>query len=593
MQIDLYIGQEAERLLEDAEFRQQWRNLYARCPWASVYQGEEFVATWYEIYRAPYRALLLTSVDENGSLVGMFPLAVNADTGQIVAAGDKQAEYQAWLSLPEQENQFIESALERLCKDFPGKSLTLLFVLPKVPVAWAYTGKRWSRQCHARSMPRGLMEVGDGTSFKDTLRKKKQSKVNRLKRLGNLHLDRITEPGELGAIFDDFLSFQGLRLRAIHNLPDVPHDPLMKNFYMKLITIPRMVHATALRVDDKLVSAQIHLYNNEQVILNLITHSPFYSRYSPGELHILMTGMELAKEEIPFFDLTPGGNYKERYATYHDEVHVITVFFSESACRKYKATRKLAESTKSLFQKIGVTPERARDFYLTILDSKKKWTSLSKPALIVAGLKRLKGLFWHTEQVQMFSCPTDSPANSASSSLTCDQVADLLRYRPREVWQPPVNQFMKRVLENLEAGYHFFTRIEHGELVQYGWRMEPQPGKPFLVNGFEIPLPPDASLLFDFYSTGDRASQPVTSIAQMVGDVMRTPAKGPALFCLAAGNQSFRHALENAGFRYEYSLFRKKAFGKSTQWSDRADINALLNETQAANLSEKEAASES
>jgi hypothetical protein len=128
---------------------------------------------------------------------------------------------------------------------------------------------------------------------------------------------------------------QALRLCAIHNQNDSPHDPLKKAFTLKLMSLPRMFHATVLRLDDKLVSAQIHTYNRDQVLLGLITHWPFYARYSPGELHLLMTGVELAGEGIPVFDLTPGGHYKNRYATRHDEVYVAIIFFNRLRCVQY------------------------------------------------------------------------------------------------------------------------------------------------------------------------------------------------------------------------------------------------------------------
>src|SRR4030095_10274315 len=235
----------------------------------------------------------------------------------------------------------------------------------------------------------------------------KQSKINRLKRLGDLRLDRIHDPDELGTLFDEIIRYQTLRLRAIYNLPHVPSDPLKKTFHMNLMRQPRMLHATALRVDDRLISAQIHFYNREQVLLCLITHSPFYARYSPGELHTLMIGVELAKEDVPVFDLTPGGNYKDRYATNYDEVYVVIVFFNRAHCVRYKLKRRLAETAKSAIRVFNITPEQTRDAFSTFLDSRKKWLRL-KPADILSDcLRKLKRCLWYKDELCLYAYNLD------------------------------------------------------------------------------------------------------------------------------------------------------------------------------------------
>jgi CelD/BcsL family acetyltransferase involved in cellulose biosynthesis len=568
MKIEMFIGREAQRSVKDAEFRRRWKKLYDKCPWRSVFQSDDFVVTWYDTYSNQFAPVIVTGINAEGELVGLFTLATSMQSGQLVAAGSNQAEYQAWLAEPQNGNAFIESALERLCTKFPNRSLTLLFMLPNVPVGWTKVGNRWSRHCHVRRLPRGLMEVGDGSSFKDTMRKKKQSKINRLKRLGDLRLDRIHDPGELGTVFDEIIRYQTLRLRAIYNLPDAPNDSLKKTFHMNLMRLPRMLHATAVRVDDRLISAQIHYYNGEQVLLGLITHSPFYARYSPGELHTLMIGVELNKENIPVFDLTPGGHYKDRYATNYDEVHIVTVFFNRVRCIQHRLKRRLAEAAKSAIQVFNITPEQTRDAFSTFLDLRQKWLQLKPTDLLSEIFKKLKRSLWYTNELCIYACNLDQTHSLGDSQpMKRDQISDLLVYQPMEAWQPPVNKFMRRALENLEAGHHVYTQVEDGKLKQYGWLIESQNQKTPAVDEQGLILTPDSVLLTDFYTYSQGQSLPWSSLSQMLFDAASVSGAKKAYIAISAGNSVMRRVVQKAPFIHQCSLFRRNVLGKVTSWS--------------------------
>ncbi len=571
MKIELLIDKAAKKLIEDAKFREKWKKLYDKCPWGSVFQSADFVVTWYETYASQFVPVIVTGVSGEGELAGLFTLATDTKSGELVAAGGNQAEYQVWLAESQDGNAFIESALEKLCEQFPNRSLTLLFMPPNAPVGWAGSGNRWSKRSHVRRLSRGLMEVGDGNSFKDTLRKKKQGKINRLKRLGDLHLDRIHDPDELGAVFDEIIPYQTLRLRAIYNLPDVPSDPLKKNFHMNLMRLPRMLHATALRVDDRLISAQIHFYNKGQVLLWLITHSPFYARYSPGELHTLMIGVELAKEAIPIFDLTPGGNYKDRYATNYDEVYVVTVFFSRIRRIQYKLKRMLAETAKLGIQVFNITPEQARDAFSTFLGLRLKWLRLRPASLFSECLRKLKRSLWHKDELRVYAYNLDQTHNHPDPrDMKKDQIADLLVYQPMEAWQPPVNKFMRRAMENLEAGHRVYTRVEDGKLAQYCWLIESNRRKSgdFPDMDEQCPaLPPDSALITDYYTYSQGRSLPLSSLSQILLDASSAPGTKQAYITIPAGSEIMRQVVEEAGFTYQFSLFRKNMIGRVTSWS--------------------------
>src|SRR5918996_3192136 len=303
--------------LVESDLQRHWSSLYEKCQWATVLQSWEFVFVWYESYKRSFAPVVVVGRDETGNVAGILPLAISIDTAQLVVAGSYQAEYQAWLATASAGDVFIESALQVVSERFPNRALQFLFLPPGAPTHWTIAGK-WSGRCELRPLPRALMRIGDGSSFVHSLRKKgNKSRINRLERLGEVRFEQVTERSGLAAIFDEVITYATFRVGAIQSEP-VGRDPFKKDFYLAMMDVPRLIHATVLRVGNHVASAHIGLYNRDSVLLGVLAHSPFLAQHSPGKLHVLMLGVELAKQDIPIFDLTPGGEYKERFATHHD-----------------------------------------------------------------------------------------------------------------------------------------------------------------------------------------------------------------------------------------------------------------------------------
>ena len=571
MKIVCLRDRDAAALLEERVFAVEWDALHARCSWASVFQGRDFLLSWYEAYRSRYEPVIVAGRNGAGELRGLFFLAANRASGELTAAGTPQAEYQAWLAAPEDGDAFIEGALEALGVHFPAGRLELLFVPPEAPVGWALGAGRWTRHCYVKSMPRGLMALGDGTHLRETLRRKKQNKLNRLKRHGDVRLERIDRPEELAALFDQIATYQALRLRAVHRLAPAEPDPLLKTFYLNLAQRGGIVHATALRVGDDLASAQIHLRNRGQALLGLIAHSPFYARHSPGELHLLLSGLELAREAVPVFDLTPGGQYKERFATHHDEVRVVVIFFRRRDALRHRAVRGLAQTARGAMQSMGLSPERAKEAVLDLLDARRGWAGMSPGGLLREAARRIGGWGWRRQEIQVYSLDlraTEPPP--AAPVMARDRLSDLLAYAPREAWQLPGNRFLRQAMQRFEAGHHFYSRLEAGRVAQYAWLMTPGAGKPLLAHGHEIALPSDAVLLTDFYADDAGEMLAPASLAQLLRDATCAFGAGKAYVCVPAENGPLREMIERAGFSREYSLFRRRLLGRSRHWSQPA-----------------------
>jgi CelD/BcsL family acetyltransferase involved in cellulose biosynthesis len=563
MKIVILDKQQAHDLVQDPCFIADWKRLYSESSWATVYQGPDFVRVWYDTYRIEFTPVLVIGRNEAGELAGLFTLVLEHASGRLIAAGASHAEYHAWLARPGDGDDFIESALEALCKQFPGNRLTLLFAPPGIPLGWT---RRWSNHCHVKPMSRALLTIGDGVAVKDSLRKR-QNKINRLKRFGNLRLDRITFPEELEQIFDEIIHYQAFRLRAIHHLHDQAPDPFKKRFYSRLMSIPGMVHATALRLDGQLISAQVHLHNGDQIVLTLITHSPIYAKHSPGMLHTYMVAAGFAGEGVSTFDLTPGGAYKDRYASHHDEAYTLTIFFNSMHCRQHKLQRKLAEELKNLPEHMRLHNLCLKQCLVTAGDHARKWALLKKELGAIGAFGGLLRRLWKSYEACVYAFDLKRVGElPVRHTLRRDCIPDLLLYQPRSASHLPMNRFFKHAWDRFENGNHSYTSAEDGQLDFQGWMIEtPVPG-----DEWEFTLPESAVVLADFQATPRAHDQGTcrAGILQMLQDAAQRPGVETAYAIVPIGwygDPRLSQTIEELGFTPLHRVRRQAVLNEMWQ----------------------------
>ncbi len=566
MKIDLVTGSEANTWITDETVRQKWKNLYSRCPWGTVCQSEQFVLPWYDAYSDQYTPAVVFSTRDNGELAGLMTKAVSRESGELLLAGGGQAEYQTWLADPDDDSSFIKAALEKLGEHFPNSTLRFLFVPPSTPLEWASSGK-WAQACEVRHFPRPLMSTVDGSVFTKSLRKtSNKSRLNRLARNGEVRFERINRPEELGPIFDQAMTYGSFRHAAMHSV-EPRRDPAKKQFFMTMMAIPRVLHVTALRVGEEIASSHIGVYNKDQVLLGTLAHSPFFARHSPGKLHILMLGEELAKEGITAFDLTPGGEYKDRFATHHDSTHVLTVFFNATQRFKYKSKRKLIAGAKYGLQLARITPAQAQETVAQV-NHKLRLTKVSKlpPKLFTVARKQL----WNTLEMRIYTYDVEQARRlEVPQLMKRDYLPDLLAYRPSEAWQSRFSVFLRSALTSLEGGSHVYTRVEDGLLVNYAWLIERQEKAHITEVGQDLYLPPGSAALANGYTHPVARGKGLYrhSLLQMLHDAALIPGTKHIFGAVLANNLPSRHVIEKLGFNYRFSLFSQTVCGKTKRWT--------------------------
>jgi CelD/BcsL family acetyltransferase involved in cellulose biosynthesis len=328
--IELLEGITAFEHLVNKQFIQAWLDLYAACPWSTTYQSFGFVESWYLAYRSQFDPLLIFSRTATG-LAGLLPLAVDRESRCLTVAGAHQMDYQGWLAAPEYHKSFITSAFDALHKMHPGKSLTFRYLPPGMPVECLALNRSVISRCLLDSGIRPMMRFS-GNSASSSLRKKSnKSKLNRLARLGELELIQLDDPEDVDRLLDCIIPFYDLRQGARSGTPPFQSDSNKRQFYRAQARHQGLLHVSVLKAGDTVLAANLGPKERDSVAVGVFAYSPVHAKESPGKFHLLLLSEKLAAEGVPAIDLTPDGDYKERFATDKEPLHVLTVFAHPAA----------------------------------------------------------------------------------------------------------------------------------------------------------------------------------------------------------------------------------------------------------------------
>ncbi len=358
--IELVSGDDALRLLAEPAFQEAWDALLARCPWGTAFQRRDFTALWYATYEAVYAPLMVVGYAPDGAVVGVLALGVERASGRLLAAGSHHAEYQTWIAEQELGDAFASAAVEAVRARHPGAALVFRYLAPGSPIAW--TGDEpWAGRCVRSPMLRALLDTDDDERGAASLRKKSnRSRLNRLKRGGELVFERVTSPAEFVAALDEIIPVYDLRQGAAHHVLPFAIDPLKRAFHESMLALPDFLHVSTMRVGGRIVAAHIGVLTGDSLSLGVYTHAPELAKHSPGKLHLLMLAGLLAEEGVATLDLTPGPGWKERFASRTDHVDTLEVHFGGGS-RLVRGARLVGERlAKRVALSLGSSPDAVR-----------------------------------------------------------------------------------------------------------------------------------------------------------------------------------------------------------------------------------------
>lgn len=560
MSIILAQREEAERLLQDPQLQQEWMRLHAQCPWATAFQSLGFVAAWVQSYRSSHSLVLLLARSAGNELSGLLPLAVDKSSGRVVAAGAHQAEYQTWLARPADGNSFITSALARLQRDFPAAPLDFRYIPPGTPMDWMAMPDVGGWRCLTKLHDRPLIHLDDKSAVEKHLqpireRRSNKYKLNKLKRLGSIRIERLRDSAQLEPILDRLITFYDTRQAWMHGSAPFREDPAKRAFQLALLHRSDLLHVTLLRAGDEVVSAMFGIVGSGTFSLGMPIFSPFHADMSPMTWHMLMLIELLQQEGFSVLDLTPGLDpFKQEFAAECDSVECVTVFFRKGQWARRLTRDAAGKHVKNALKLVKVRPSAVRKFA-----DQFSWDSV---------LRAIRWC-WADSQIQLYMVEVNKASSlEAPMALPRNRLEDLLGSSSNSP-SPEESQFLADALKRLGRGNHFYTVVEQGALLHCGWLAECKE-KVFLPEAGQEFNPPPGSVLLSFSDVPGRRLRG-ESCEPLVRRLVRDAAhlrETKQIFCpVPARNHQMRTLLERIGFVCKRTFFQKIRWGKSKQWA--------------------------
>ena len=449
--MQLYRSEAAINLLGDYSFQQFWQSVYQCCPWKTCYQHLNYVSAWYQTYSRDFEPLILLSDESPKQFI--LPLATRS--GQIVVAGGRQAEYQAWLA-PRLDLDFMYELIDFLNKTTDWKQLTFKF-LPAGLSPAALPPEHIVEE----EFRRPLLSLNPIENVNGWLKKiSKKSKLNELKKEGDLVFKQLTSASELEQYLDNIIEMYDFRQGAVNGVLPFELDPRKKKFCLALADLSSLTHCTILQISEQVIAAHYGRISGDTLHVGILAYSPLYARFSPAKVHLMMLALMLHKQGIRFIDLTPGGDeWKERFATEHDTVTLATLYRSRLTARKLNLERSARKIAKRTLVSLGFSS-----------------TLLSKLAGDRNGNRRElsadKGATEPSSSTAILYSATTADLDRVGEDQTevcMDRMSHLLSFE-RGQNQDGRLHFLAKCLRRLELGQsHVFTRVEKGSLVQSVW----------------------------------------------------------------------------------------------------------------------------
>jgi hypothetical protein len=526
-------------LVNDTSFQKSWDLLFESCPWATIFQSRQFITAWYRIYGLQHCPVLLKAV-ASGQLHGLLPMAllnapgfVTGSGGKITGAGHYDAQYQSWLAAPSNGETFIKNALAELMKQFPGHPISFRFLPPAAPLDWVMHDKKW-RQCSIlQSYKRPLINFNDPGHAKLYKGSHFRNKFNRLKRLGEVHFDHITDFKSFESALNEMAILYDFRHSALFNKNHFRDDPLKKDFLLELFRLD-LLHTTVLKVEGRTIAAVVAITGTDGWVhlSGINCHAPFKARaYSPGILQFSLLSKKLAEAGVQYFDLTPGYDpYKEELANAHDEVKELVISHS----LKFHVKKKIRKWVHARLVAAGIRP-------MTVELNLKRYFYLARRRNILSVMKRLTGRLKKSSKQQLYFIRRDS-LPTIKMLLHKDSLRDLLHFDAEKSAGITRWEFLADAMRRFEDGQHCFTWVENGRLLCCAWFSYPDA---FSTTKNNDPVTENTIVLKSFFC---HAAAKERVLAFLYGVLDITVDRERSSFYLLANDPLFCHILDVAGF---------------------------------------------
>lgn len=458
MKIKILSKDDTLKIISDEVFISTWGSLAKNTTHCTFIQEYGFVVSWYQSYLDKYKPMMVLGYDEEENIVGILPLALAYNTGDISHAGADQAEYHGWICLKEYEEEFLVQTLISIKKEcIPGK-WKWGWLPPKVNINWLHSKILKESGIYINSitsqLPLHNLENPDKLQ-KFNKNKSDRSKMNRLKREGELRIERIRDRDSAERLLEIVMTQYNFRFLSLYNHIPFQLDKNKRVWHLNQMDLmPENIHVTALWHGDELLACNFGFCTADKVLLGLISYDPLKGRHSPGRI-FLITLLEFIKEEgYKYLDLTPGGdNYKEHFSNEHVTISKPTICFN-----RYN---------------------QINDFTSTSLRNllKKRFTARDLASIQSLTQKSISDLIKSIVQQQRDSVPPyfsyrgeaeEVTHNNNLPPLQTQQYHDLLLYQNKEGILTP-KEVAYTAMKKFERGDRLYTMVSGKELIAFVW----------------------------------------------------------------------------------------------------------------------------
>jgi CelD/BcsL family acetyltransferase involved in cellulose biosynthesis len=448
-------GDEALDWMRTAENREAWALLYDQCPWSTAFFSSAFFALWCRNYAQLWSPLLVIGRRSTGALAGIMPLATRG--GVVTGAGTHQAEYHGWLSTEEDAEPFGTGALDAVARSLPRHTLRLHYLPPGVPAAFLERvgeNPRVTLTCD-----RSYEFAPDPDAIAKSLKKRgNKTKLIRLRRRGALEIRKLDADG-FAAALPRIARVYDFRQGAMYGDCPFLDDPRKAAFHLDWIrTAPSQLHATVMTVDGRLASALLLVMSEEDAHLAISAHSPELAASSPMKFHLYWAALALADEGRRVVDLTPGGEWKERFSTDVRDVWELVLHRDTAHARLARARMKAKGLVRSGLSRVGLSVAQVRNGLHSVRDSAR------------SSARRVMRA--HGEDVLYRLDPTRFAPAHGDLRVERDDLDALMRRAPA-IGRRSRQAFLRLALGRLEAGMRCYAVIEEGRPVCLGWLSAP------------------------------------------------------------------------------------------------------------------------
>lgn len=556
--VDVRSGAEAWTRLNEEQFGREWLILFRSCQWATPFQTADFVLTWFKAYRKQYRPVLFEGRNAARQLTGLMILACPPDGHEYVAPGAHQAEYQCWLSMGSEWDAFLRMSFAALHRIDPHARVRFKYLPSRLFDAG--DGQRFEERVPrvmVRELPCPLADLRKEKNNIISSLKKKNNKwrLNRLKRLGELRLidnlqgdAGIQELGGFVEVLDWIITYYDVRQGAINGVRPFHDDHAKRGFHLDLYQASDCLKVFCLVLDDEIIAAMIGVAGNRRISNAILCHAPRLAQYSPGKYLLGLLARRVLEAGYEVLDLTPGGEWKERFANSSESVADVTVFTNRGDWCAAVARRQIEIWAKAALRTVRLKPSVVRDLVRRL--------SRLTPRRVANRARTLLQRLSSTElRIYRFSA-SDARALPHERSFNRDNLSDLVAFEPSESWHT-TESFLTKALGYLGEGMHSYTFVANGLFVHSGWLVPRQEKAFFSEVDRSYKYPPGTAVLFDFYTHPKARGMGLyqRALRQMLRDAAEIDGTKWIYISVLADNGPSRHVIEKIGFNYVESVF--------------------------------------